>query len=93
VKIADDSWFREVTGDNAGEVNSNHHQSIEQIGNGLVISAYAEDGIAEAADRIESQGKGFLCLVQWHPERMRNQQSPFVVNLREAFVKAAKTLI
>jgi putative glutamine amidotransferase len=82
-----------VTGDNAGEVNSNHHQSIEQIGNGLVISAYAEDGIAEAAERIESQGKGFLCLVQWHPERMRNQQSPFVVNLREAFVKAAKTLI
>ncbi len=92
VKVADNSWFKELVGNVEGEVNSNHHQSIEKIGNGLVVSAYAEDGIAEAADRAKPQGKGFLCLVQWHPERMKNQQSPFVINVREAFIKAAKAL-
>ena len=46
-------------------VNSTHHQAIKQIGNNLIISAKAEDGIIEA---IESTSHKFLIGVQWHPE-------------------------
>lgn len=93
VKVVSDSWFKDLVGQSEGETNSNHHQSIDRIGNGLVISAFSEDGIVEAADRKDTAGKGFLCLVQWHPERMYNQQNPFVFKVREAFIKAAKALI
>lgn len=81
------SWLSKVTGDVTGETNSNHHQSADAIGNGLVLSAVSEDGIVEALDQKNPEGKSFLCLVQWHPERMKDQQSQFVKNIREAFVK------
>ena len=47
------------------DVNSTHHQAIGNIGEGLIISAYAEDGIVEA---IESLNHKFAIGVEWHPE-------------------------
>jgi putative glutamine amidotransferase len=93
IKVVPGSPFEDLIGQNQGETNSNHHQSIDKIGPGLVVSAFSEDGIVEAADRKEISGKGFLCLVQWHPERMYNQHSPFVYKVREAFIRAARALI
>jgi putative glutamine amidotransferase len=90
IQVVAGAWFQQLTGQMEGEVNSNHHQSIDRMGKGLVVSAFSADGIIEAADREDPQEKGFLCLVQWHPERMDNQQSPFVSNIRKAFIKAAK---
>jgi putative glutamine amidotransferase len=46
-------------------VNSTHHQAIGNIGEGLIVSAYAEDGIVEA---IESLNHKFVIGVEWHPE-------------------------
>jgi putative glutamine amidotransferase len=89
IKVVAGSWFGNVVEQAAGETNSNHHQSIDRLGEGLVVSAFTEDGIVEAVDRSETARKGFLCLVQWHPERMHNQQNPFVHNIRTAFMKAA----
>jgi putative glutamine amidotransferase len=93
INVVDNSWFKTLVGQTQGETNSNHHQSIDRVGDGLVASAFSEDGIVEAADRKEVAGKGFLCLVQWHPERMNDQQNPFVFNIRESFVRASKALI
>ena len=93
INVIPGSWFEHVIGKVTGETNSNHHQSIDRVGDGLVASAFCQDGIIEAADRKEVAGKGFLCLVQWHPERMHNQQNPFVYTIREAFIKAANALI
>ncbi|MEU3980011.1 gamma-glutamyl-gamma-aminobutyrate hydrolase family protein [Streptomyces sp. NPDC026672] len=43
-----------------------HHQAVERLGEGLVASAFAEDGTVEA---IETGGAGaFVLGVQWHPE-------------------------
>jgi len=93
IKVIPGSWFGKLVGQSEGETNSNHHQSIDRIGNDLVVSAFSEDGIVEAADRNDMLGKGFLCLVQWHPERMYNQHMPFVFKVREAFIEAAKALV
>lgn len=73
-----------------GTINSNHHQSADLIGDGLVASAFSEDGVVEAIERIDSSEKGFLLLVQWHPERMNPSNSIFVEGIRHAFFNAIK---
>ncbi|MFI6935000.1 gamma-glutamyl-gamma-aminobutyrate hydrolase family protein [Streptomyces sp. NPDC050287] len=42
-----------------------HHQSVDRLGAGLIVSAYAEDGTAEA---VELPGPHWVLGVQWHPE-------------------------
>jgi putative glutamine amidotransferase len=59
-----------LSGVESGEVTSNHHQGIEILGQGLRISALANDGLPEAIEWNNPDGKGFLMAVQWHPERM-----------------------
>ncbi|NTD96814.1 gamma-glutamyl-gamma-aminobutyrate hydrolase family protein [Agrobacterium tumefaciens] len=82
------SWLKQIIHTDLGLVNSNHHQSTNRIGKGLVVSALSPDGIAEAIERLEPADKSFLLLVQWHPERLKDQQSPFSKNLHQAFLQA-----
>jgi putative glutamine amidotransferase len=49
------------------EVNSMHHQGICDLGDGLVATAHAPDGLIEA---IEHTGVDFAVGVQWHPEML-----------------------
>jgi putative glutamine amidotransferase len=71
-----------------GLINSNHHQSVDKVGKGLVVSALSEDGVVEALDRLNPESGSYLSLVQWHPERLLNQDSPFAKKIREAFIEA-----
>lgn len=41
-----------------------HHQAIDVVGRGLVVTARADDGVVEAVE-LDS---GFVVGVQWHPE-------------------------
>ena len=47
------------------QTNSSHHECIRRVGKGLVVSAYATDGVIEA---IEMPSRTFVIGVQWHPE-------------------------
>ncbi|SDK76916.1 putative glutamine amidotransferase [Modicisalibacter muralis] len=47
------------------QVNSLHHQAIDNPGEGIDIVARDRDGLVQA---IESHRHGFLIGVQWHPE-------------------------
>jgi putative glutamine amidotransferase len=49
------------------EVNSMHHQGIEQLGGELRVVARAEDGLPEA---VELPLLPFVVGVQWHPEEL-----------------------
>ncbi len=89
IQVDPASWLHKITGKGADQVNSNHHQSADAIGNGLIVSALSPDGIAEALERKNPAGASFLCLVQWHPERMNDQDSNFVKNIREAFIETS----
>lgn len=89
VQVDPDSWLFEVIGQKDGLVNSNHHQSADQIGKGLIACALSPDGVVEAIERKDPANNSFLCLVQWHPERMYEQESNFVKHVRTAFVEAA----
>ena len=43
-----------------------HHQAIDKVGAGLVVSAWDPDGVVEA---VELPGDNFVLAVQWHPEK------------------------
>lgn len=47
-------------------VPTHHHQAIDRLGEGLVASAWAEDGTVEAVEFAAPAG--FALGVQWHPE-------------------------
>ena len=46
-------------------VNSRHHQCVDQVARGLVVTARAPDNVIEA---LELPEKSFVLAVQWHPE-------------------------
>jgi len=77
-----------IVGTTRGEVNSAHHQSIELLGEGLAMNSVAPDGILEGAEIRDQDQHPFLMLVQWHPERMPDQSSPFSKNIRDSFLDA-----
>jgi putative glutamine amidotransferase len=74
-------------------VNSAHHQAIDRLGEGLMISATAEGNIIEGIEWENPTKKPFLMAVQWHPERMFRFNlavSPLSQSIREIFLKEVK---
>jgi putative glutamine amidotransferase len=68
VQVKDGSKLAAIVG--AGPaVTSHHHQSVGRLGDGLVETAWAEDGTIEAA---EDPSHRFAVGVQWHPEAGRD---------------------
>jgi putative glutamine amidotransferase len=85
VRIEERSRLGEILGVRALKVNSMHHQGIKELGAGLVASAFAPDGLIEAA---ETAGDSFLIGVQWHPEAL-TEKDERMRRLFTAFIEAA----
>lgn len=73
--------------DRPGEmkVNSMHHQGVRDLGEGLVVSARASDGLVEA---LELPGDAFVVGVQWHPE-VFEMSDPHTRHLFGGFIAAS----
>jgi len=54
-------------------VNSLHHQTVNTVGAGLIVSALATDGVVEGLETPE----GDLLAVQWHPELLAKPDPTF----------------
>lgn len=68
-------------------VNSTHHQAVSRVGEGLLVSALAPDGVVEG---IESKSKDhFVVGVQWHPELMVDTV-PTNLGIYRSFVHRAR---
>ena len=73
-----------------GIVNSSHHQSIDRLGEGLMISAKADDGIIEAIEYADKKDNSFLMGIQWHPERFTDYNDEFSKNIFSLFEDSMK---
>lgn len=67
------------------QVNSTHHQLVHQVGQGLLASARAPDGVVEA---IETSAGDFVLGVQWHPESLLDD--PAQLGIYQSLVRAAQ---
>ena len=69
VRVAAGTRLAGILGANGSgvDVPTAHHQAIERLGDGLVATAWAADGVIEAVEPSADGGQ-FLLAVQWHPE-------------------------
>lgn len=61
-----DTPMARIAGAAALAVNSVHYQSIDGLGQGLMVNARAADGVVEAVSSLP--GAAPILAVQWHPE-------------------------
>ncbi len=67
VEVALDSATGRIMGAGRLQVNSFHHQAVDELGDGLCVAARAHDGTVEA---IECRDHPFFVGVQWHAETL-----------------------
>ncbi len=73
------SLAAEAAGEERHVVSCHHHQAIDRLGDGLVVSGRAADGAIEAVEAADGR---WLLGVQWHPEA--NERSRLFTGLHDA---------
>ncbi len=86
LKLDPKSQLAACLGTTEVEANALHHQAIKELGQGLIVTARAEDGVIEA---VELPSRRFVIGVQSHPEALEESVEPHWRMLFEAFIKAA----
>ncbi len=66
-------------------VHSAHHQAVDRVGEDLVVSAWASDGVAEAVEHVSAPAIG----VQWHPEDPNADPSCLMMLLAQMYERCA----
>ena len=85
VRIDPDSKLAEIVGATSIDVNSFHHQAIEELGEGLRPVAWSPDGVIEAVEAVDREE--FMIGVQWHAECLSAVDGQ--LELFKAFVHAS----
>jgi putative glutamine amidotransferase len=70
------------------DVHSYHHQGIDRLGDGLVVTA-TSDGLVQA---FESDGDGYVVGVQWHPEENAEDKRLFAGLVAQASAYAVSRM-
>lgn len=83
VTFSPDSLAARCYGLPAKPTNSLHHQAIDTVGAGLVVTGRADDGVVEA---LELPGHRWCLGIQWHPELMPDD--PLEAGVFTAFLEA-----
>lgn len=81
IELEPGSLAEGALGEATHEARCHHHQAIERLGDGLIVSGRARDGVVEAIELPD--GPGWALGVQWHPEAGDKRE------LFEAFCRAA----
>lgn len=87
VKILEGSLLNQLANGLDAPVNSHHHQAVQSLGRELVATAWASDGVIEAAE--DPRGDRFVMGVQWHPE-LAWERDPLSQALFDRFVAEAR---
>ena len=65
VMLEPGSLVAEAAGEDRHVVRCHHHQAIDRVGDGLIVTARAADQVIEAVEAADGR---WLLGVQWHPE-------------------------
>jgi putative glutamine amidotransferase len=84
VSLKSESRLDQIYGADEIRVNSLHHQGISRLGEDLIATAFAPDGLVEG---LEVKGASFAVGVQWHPECLPDD--PGSQSLFKAFIQAS----
>ena len=82
VEVKGGTRLAAVVGERLPGVKSSHHQGVGRVGDGLLETAWAEDGTLEG---LEDPSRRFAVGVLWHPEAGEDQR------LFDALVEEART--
>lgn len=72
VTIETDSFLQKILGKDSLQVNSLHHQAIDNLASNLKATSVADDGIIEGIEALTAR---LIFGVQWHPEMMAEKCS------------------
>ena len=87
VAVDEGSRLAALVGAGSLDVHSYHHQGVDRLGDGLVVSARTDDGLVQA---FESDGDSYLVGVQWHPEENAEDRRLFADLVSQARAFAAR---
>ena len=85
VTVMENSFLATLTGAGELQVNSFHHQAVDEVAPGFEVDATSPDGLVEA---IHLPGKRFVLGVQWHPEFFPEQE--WAKGIFNGFVRACE---
>ena len=89
VEVDPDTALSSLVGEGDLHVHSYHHQGVDRVGDGLVVTARTDDGLVQA---VESTGDGYVLGVQWHPEQDLEDRRLFAGLVAQASVYAASRM-
>jgi putative glutamine amidotransferase len=81
VEVKDGTRLASILGPRHEGVKSSHHQGIGRVGEGLVETAWAQDGSLEG---LEDPSRRFAVAVLWHPEMEEDDKRLFEALVEEA---------
>jgi putative glutamine amidotransferase len=70
VDINEGTRLRSIFGSETVSTNTSHHQAVRDTGDGIIVAGTCADGVIEA---IEAEGAEFIIGLQWHPEKIRDE--------------------
>ncbi|HEX5170495.1 MAG TPA: gamma-glutamyl-gamma-aminobutyrate hydrolase family protein [Cyclobacteriaceae bacterium] len=86
IAVDPNSQLRQWLGADSGDITSVHHQSVDRVATKLTANAISPDGVVEGLEWLNPSSEVSIMLVQWHPEMMKEVDSPFSKNIREHFL-------
>lgn len=87
ITVEPGSFLAQAWGAKTAQVNSFHHQVVDQLAEGLKPVAWAADGVIEA---VESTTDFDVTAVQWHPEMMSGVDDSMAALFRWFVTKVAR---
>jgi putative glutamine amidotransferase len=89
IRIMEGTLLADIILPDSGMVNSSHHQAVETLAPGFLVSAVAPDGIIEAIEPVARDAHPFILGVQWHPETLirTDENHPFSLPILTYFVE------
>ncbi len=97
ITIDPSSRLAEILGVREIAVNSHHHQAVKDLAPGLVVTAYAEDGVVEAYEGIPTAKDPYsqpfgnrILAVQFHPEAFAQAGDPTFLRIFQDLVRRTR---